>query len=78
MPRYYFEIRDGDACTFDDEGLELDGIDAARDEAARTLGEIARDVLPGSVRRVLGLTVRDEAQEPLFEARLVFDVVPHT
>jgi hypothetical protein len=74
MPRYYFDIHDDDLFTPDDEGVDLDGVEAARDEAARTLGEIARDVLPGSLRRVLKVEVRDEDREPLLEARLVFEV----
>jgi hypothetical protein len=74
VPRYYFDFRDGDACTFDDVGVDLEGIEAARDEAARALGEMARDVLPGASRRVLGVEVRDEAKEPLLDARLVFEV----
>jgi hypothetical protein len=74
MPRYYFDHSDGDQFLRDDEGLEFDGIEAARDEAARALGEMARDVLPRAVRRVLAIEVRDEAKEPLLEARLIFEV----
>ena len=43
MPRFYFDVRDGDRFTHDDEGVELVGIEAARDEATRALGEIARE-----------------------------------
>ncbi len=74
MPRYYFDHRDGDHFVRDDEGLEFDGIEAARDEAARSLGEHARDVLPGALRRLLTVEVRDETNEPVLEARLVFEV----
>ena len=74
MPRYYFDIQDGDLFTPDDDGVELEGVEAARDEAARTLGEMARDVLPGTARRVLKVEVRNEAKQPLLEARLMFEV----
>jgi hypothetical protein len=74
MPRYYFDFRDEDAFTRDSDGVELTGIEAAQNEAARSLGEMARDVLPGTVRRVLTAEVRDD-KEPLLEARLVFEVV---
>jgi hypothetical protein len=74
MPRYYFDLRDGDHFLRDDVGVEFGGLEAARDEAARTLGEMARDVLPGAVRRVLTIAVRDGENEPLLEARLVFEV----
>ena len=74
MPRYYFDIQDDDLFTPDHDGAELDDIEAARDEAARTLGEIARDVLPGALRRVLKVEIKDAAKELLLEARLVFEV----
>ena len=74
MPRYYFNIQDDDLFTPDDEGVDLEGVEAARDEAARTLGEIARDVLPGALCRMLKVEVMDEAREPLLEARLEFQV----
>ena len=74
MPRYYFDHRDGDHFLPDDEGLEFDGIETARDEAARSLAERARDVLPGALRRVLTVEVSDETKEPLLEARLIFEV----
>jgi hypothetical protein len=74
MPRYFFDFRDGDHSTTDDDGINLAGLDAARDEAARALAEMARDVLPGSARRVLVAEVKDEAKQPLLEARLVFEV----
>ena len=73
MPRYYFDVRDGHL-TEDDIGLEFDGIEAARDEAARALGEMARDVFPGSVARELAIEVRDENKEPLLRTTLRFEV----
>ncbi len=33
--RYYFDHRDGDLFISDDEGVELDGIESARDEATK-------------------------------------------
>ena len=74
MPRYYFDIQDDDLFTPDHDGAELDDIEAARDEAARTLGEIARDVLPGAHRRVLKVEVRDAAKESILQATLVYEV----
>jgi hypothetical protein len=35
MPRYFFDTRDGPDLVRDEIGLELDGIEAARDEATR-------------------------------------------
>jgi hypothetical protein len=39
MPRYYFHVMDGRA-TIDEDGTELPDVEAARDEAIRTAGEI--------------------------------------
>ena len=40
MGRFYFDVRDGETFTPDDEGLELPGIKEARDDASRSLAEI--------------------------------------
>jgi uncharacterized protein DUF6894 len=74
MPRYYFDHRDGDTFLSDDEGLELDGIETARDEATRALAGMAKDALPGSVRREIAIEVRDEASRPVLRAALWFEV----
>ena len=50
MPRYYFDVRDGGKFTEDSEGIVLAGIEAAGEEAARGLADLARDVLPAQVR----------------------------
>ena len=60
MTRYYFDTRDGAEFIRDELGIELDGIEAARDEATRGLADFARDALPGSVRRELAVECRDE------------------
>jgi hypothetical protein len=41
MPQYFFDTRDGPELLRDEEGLELDGIQQARDEAARGLLDLA-------------------------------------
>ena len=57
MPRYYFDTRDDEKFIPDEVGIVFSGIEAARDEAARGLAEMARDVLPGKVRRELAVEV---------------------
>ena len=37
MKRYFFDLRDGDELTPDDEGLELSTMEAVQEEAARSL-----------------------------------------
>ena len=71
MPRYYFDEYDGDTVMQDDEGLELDGIEAARAEARKALPDIARDVLPeDGDRRTMVVKVRDEAGKVVITATL--------
>jgi hypothetical protein len=74
MPRFYFDVRDGVTVMLDDTGLDLDSIDEATEEAARTLGEIAREVLPRSVMCELAIEVRDADQQPLLSTTLRFEV----
>lgn len=74
MPRFYFDHRNGDTFVQDDEGLEFATIQQARDSAARTLGEIARDNLPGAVRREIAIEVSDASRRPLFRTALWFEV----
>ena len=52
MPRYFFDIADGDKSGHDDEGLNFPDIKAARAGALQALGEIARDELPDGDRRI--------------------------
>ena len=74
VPRYFFDLRDGERFTRDDEGTELDGVEGARREAARTLAQMGKDVLPEAVHRELALEVRTEGPEPLLRAVLVYHV----
>ena len=43
MVRYYFDIRDGEDFTEDDEGMELRGIADAQLEAAAAFAQICKD-----------------------------------
>jgi hypothetical protein len=42
MPTYYFHIRDGDTLILDDEGCELDDLEAIRNEALRSARDLHR------------------------------------
>ena len=75
MPRYYFDSRDGESFISDEEGLEYRSLEAARDQATAALTDMAKDVLPGSIRRELAIEVRDGDKEPLFRTSLVFEAV---
>ena len=77
MPLYFFDTRDGEDFTQDESGLELPDLLEAKATAAASLAELARDVLPGSERRILIVEVR-EGGRPVLEARLTFEAVALT
>jgi hypothetical protein len=64
MPKFFFDFFDSGDVTPDNHGTELHGIDAAKQEAAKTLGAIVGDMLPGSLRE-LEIKIRDEADRSL-------------
>jgi hypothetical protein len=74
MPHYFFDTSDGSELLRDEEGVELDGIQQARNEATRALVDLARDVIPGSERRELAIEVRDRLDVPLLRAALSFEL----
>ena len=74
MPRYYFDVRDGDRFVPDEVGLVFPDIATARDQATRALAEMARDLLPGTVRREVAIEVKDESRALLLCAGLSFEL----
>ena len=74
MPRYFFDTRDGDKFIRDDEGIVFDTIQEARDEATGGVADMAKDALPGRVRREIAVEVRDAADVRLLRASLWFEV----
>jgi hypothetical protein len=72
--RYFFDTRDGPHFIRDDIGIELEGIEAVRNEATRGLADLAKEALPGAIRRELAVEARDNADHPLLRAGLWFEV----
>ncbi|MBJ3785498.1 DUF6894 family protein [Devosia sediminis] len=73
MPRYYFDIHDGERLAVDHVGTELDDLSSARDEATRTLSEIGAEEIPrDGPHREFAIAVRDDSGNVLFELRLTF------
>ena len=73
MPRYYFDILDGDQQTRDDEGLVLANAEAARREAIASLLDLARDELPEGDHHAFEIKVRDTQDHYLLAAKLAVD-----
>jgi hypothetical protein len=70
MPRYFFDIRDGEHVAPDRIGVDLDGLEAATAEAKRALPDIARDEMPDGERRDFTIVVKDEAGRALVQVTL--------
>ena len=75
MPRYYFDLRDNDELAVDDEGLELFTLQAVQIEAARSLVDMARQLIWTKAETVMGhrmaIEVRDE-HGPVLQAKFEF------
>ena len=74
MPRFYFDVRDGEYVQKDDQGVELYGIQDAKDHALRALPDIARDEMPDRNRREFVIEVKDENGRAVLTARLSLTV----
>ncbi len=59
MPRFYFDVREGDSFTRDPEGLEFDSLAQAEAEAANGAAEIGRERLPKGRCPEIMVEVRD-------------------
>jgi SHS2 domain-containing protein len=74
MALYFFDTRDNEVFIEDDVGVELPDLEAVKEQAALSLAELARDVLPGSMKRTLTVEVRDERQAVMM-AKLLFEAI---
>ena len=54
---YFFDTRDNGTFIKDDVGIECADLNAVRREAALSLAELARDVLPEAFKRILSVEV---------------------
>lgn len=72
MPRYYFDLHDGQFI-HDDVGVECADFDAVRREAKRALPAMALDVLPkDGDQHNITVIVRDESNRTIYTATLSF------
>ena len=69
MPRFFFGTYDGEFFAPDNEGQDLEGIEAAKLMAQEALPDIA-DKLPDDDQRVFVVSVRDEAGQVVLRVAL--------
>ncbi|MBB4003190.1 DUF6894 family protein [Aurantimonas endophytica] len=73
MARYYFDIDDSGLAVPDEEGVELQTLDAVREAAIDALPKMACDASPEGDHHVISISVRDRADQPVFHASLTLD-----
>jgi hypothetical protein len=61
MPRYYFDIDDGDRVIPDAEGTEMATVQEARAKALHMLGDIAKTEMQDDNRSQQRIRIRDES-----------------
>ncbi len=72
--RFFFDAQDGDRTIVDENGLELDSMEAAQREAVRALRDLVRDIPPDSDHRTMAIRVRNEVGETVLVANLTLSV----
>ena len=70
MPRFFFDIHDGEDFMPDRQGVGLDDLDAAKDEARKALRDIIWDELPVGDRRDFTVDVKNTAGEIVWRVTL--------
>ena len=70
MPLYFFDSGDGECFLRSDAGVELSGLQEARDEAVRLLPSIAQDMGASYHGQDIVSMVRDERNQVIFKATL--------
>ena len=74
MPRYFFDVDDGEHLTSDIDGQEMESLQAAQNEAIALLPDIARMVLPDGDRRTIVSVLRTDADCIVLRATLSLSV----
>ncbi len=70
MPRFFFDVKDGDHSTHDEEGDVYQDKEAARKIALLSLAEIVDSLMPDGNRREITIKMRDETGKEIFVARM--------
>lgn len=74
MPRFYFDVREGTSFTPDDEGQELESLDAAERMAAEAAAEIGRDRLPKGDARDVTVELKNEHRQRVLTVTVTLEI----
>jgi hypothetical protein len=72
MPKYFFDVVNGEGWIRDDEGIELPNSDAMRAEVARIAIDVAKDEIADQNAMAVTVNVRDDTDSRVFSGRLSF------
>ena len=65
MPRYFFDVNDGEDTFIDNAGIELSDMEAAIREARRALADMIRDAMRSADGDKISIRIRDGAEGPV-------------
>ena len=65
MPRFFFDVNDGEDIFIDNAGIELPDMDAAIREARRALADMIRDAMRGVDGDRVSIRIRDGSEGPI-------------
>jgi hypothetical protein len=75
MPRYFFDTDDGATLFRDDIGSDLADDQAARDEGALTIAELAKSFIPGGPpQKNITMWVRNEEGDAVMQLAMSFAI----
>jgi hypothetical protein len=66
VPRFYFDVIDGENAYLDDEGVEVESLQIARDVAISTLPRLISEEFSPSGQHTLTFSIRDERGKVVF------------
>ncbi len=74
MPRFYFDVREGQLFVHDQDGLEFPSLDEAEQEAIEAAASIGKDRLPRGDTRAVTVEVRNERRQRVLTVTLALDI----
>ena len=75
MARYFFDMKNGDHASLDEEGGEFATLKDVESEVIKTLADIAHDARSASDIASIGIVVRNKAGQTVLTMSLKLDIV---
>ena len=74
MPRFYFDLREGQLFAPDDDGLEFPDLGKAEQEAIEAAASIGKDRLPRGDTRDVTIEVRNERRQRVVTVKVSLEI----